>query len=133
MSSPMMSILLGGDFIDFWRLSTHRVGKKAAFAAYIKARDRASKEKIHQAYELYGIETSGRLSRYVLHPATWLNGDRWNDEPDPHPAVKPYDRIAAARAALVRAALSGSGDEEGDCGVPRHGDSRLWTTRIVGP
>ena len=37
---------------------------------------------VHEA-----AERTGQEAKFTAHPATWLNGGRWKDEPAPPPAV----------------------------------------------
>jgi len=74
------------DFDDFWKDVPHKIGKGKARKAYLKARKKASKEKIHaglpkyQAYEKQREEQNRTGDFRPLHPATWLNEGRWDDE-----------------------------------------------------
>jgi hypothetical protein len=68
---------------EFWPNVPVKIGKGKARQAYIKARDAVSKEVIlaglpgFQAYE----DGRKKQSDYrPLHPATWLNQERWTDE-----------------------------------------------------
>lgn len=69
-------------FDRFWSWYPHKVGKRAALKAFPGALCRAgSIDAI-----LVGVERA-KLSRswsegYIPNPATWLNQDRWLDQPD---------------------------------------------------
>ncbi|CAB4141931.1 hypothetical protein UFOVP421_29 [uncultured Caudovirales phage] len=77
------------DFDRFWTLYPRKVGKGAARRAWTAALRRAEEG---SASILAGITVQTSLDRFdmrddgrfVPHPATWLNGDRWLDgmEPD---------------------------------------------------
>ena len=75
----------GGGFDDFWAIVPHKIGKGAARKAYAAARKIASHDEIaggvagYAAYEKKRREQCGTDFR-PLHPATWLNGERWTDE-----------------------------------------------------
>lgn len=63
----------------FWKTYPRRVGKRAAFKAWEKARKRAGEEDI-----LFGAEALARdpnlpEERFIPHPTTWLNRDGWED------------------------------------------------------
>lgn len=68
-------------FDQFWREYPRKVGKGAARKAFLKAIRVAPFERILAGLERYKAEISGREMRYVAHPASWLNGERWDDEP----------------------------------------------------
>jgi hypothetical protein len=95
------------DFLEFWELSTRKVDKKRSKEEYMKARMRASKQTIHESYARYGLETAHRNIEHIAHPSTWLRNDLWENEYDSDRKVTQLSdqRIAAARAALARAAL----------------------------
>lgn len=71
------------EFEQFWEIYPNRVGKKAAAKAFICASRRAPFEKIIAGLEKYVAKTDDRP---WCNPATWLNQDRWDDEPE---AIKP--------------------------------------------
>src|SRR6516225_2349700 len=66
----------------YWR----HVGKqdaKKAYSARLKAGDTPQflLEKLEQDYQLWRPTEDWERWRILLHPATWLNGRRWEDEP----------------------------------------------------
>ena len=94
---PTGKALFAGIFNhDFWPAYPRKVGKKNALAAFKKACDRAPLDEI-----LAGLE---RYKRYKpayadwMHPATFLNGDRWEDE---------YDTLAEVKAGIHGGAWKG--------------------------
>lgn len=66
-------------FDDFWKAYPHKVGKGQARRAFAKA------IKLVSADEMLAGLTRYRKSKpdwqHWCNPATWLNGERWNDEP----------------------------------------------------
>lgn len=76
---PVQEAPLG--FVEFWNAYPRRVGKKAALKAW---------EKIHPDFDLAAQIVAAihlqaladRELRFIPHPATWLNGERWTDEPE---------------------------------------------------
>lgn len=69
------------DFDAFWDAYPRKVGKKAARKSWTKmsnAERRAAVEAIGQHVEAWWRE--GRSSATVPYPATWLNGEHWDDE-----------------------------------------------------
>jgi hypothetical protein len=67
------------DFAAFWSMYPRKVGKRTAFAAYVRAKKRASAEDI--AAGLQRLIPSWIDPRFIPHPTTWLNRDGWTDEP----------------------------------------------------
>lgn len=73
------------EFEAFWQKLPHKVGKGEARKAYITARKQTSKEEIHAGLVKYQTYENMRKQRDLtgfrpLHPATWLNQERWADE-----------------------------------------------------
>lgn len=71
--------LVQTSFEQFWKVYPRRDGKKKAFEAWGKALNKATIEVIMAGVEKY---ISGPLAagQIPAMPATWLNGERWNDE-----------------------------------------------------
>ncbi len=97
------------DFVEFWEAYPHKVGKPAARRAFSSALFRAGG--LHSLLTgLARYKSDKPPDRQWLNPATFLNQDRFADEPaaNPVPAAKvlPHDTIFSA---LARAASRGSG------------------------
>ena len=89
-------------FDDFWKLYPRRVGKGAARRAWAKAVSRgADPAAILEAAARLPAEYAGRELCYVPHPSTWLNGERWEDDPG---AASGSGSIPDPRTALRTAA-----------------------------
>jgi hypothetical protein len=73
-------------FEEWWTLYPRHAAKRAARKAYGQAiaKKRSTVEKLKLDAMRYANQRSGQDPQYTLHPATWLNGDRWNDEPISH-------------------------------------------------
>jgi len=69
----------------FWPQVVRKVAKAAALKAFPKARQKASLAQIMAGLGRYqaGLIAAGTDKKFWLHPATFLNGERWADEPDP--------------------------------------------------
>jgi len=93
-------------FPDFWQVVWRRVGKRAAEKSYAAAIKRGATDKqILDGALRYAAETADREPRFKLHPATWLNGERWNDEPGGNGGDQQLgstDRDRQDRAAILR-------------------------------
>ena len=72
---------LDDDFADWWSLYPRKVGKGQATRAYRTARKKATAQALAAAIVTQGPLLMARGSQYCPHPATWLNGERWRDEP----------------------------------------------------
>lgn len=100
------------DFIAWYALYPHKVGRGAAEKSYAKASCKASAEEMLEGLRNY-IRTKPPDREYC-NPATWLNQERWKDEPaeikqngthfksNDQPAKPTKDD--RARAAVMRAA-----------------------------
>lgn len=67
------------DFEQFWQVYPHKVGKKAAYKAFVNAKKSgATLEIIMPALARYVSKTDDRP---WCNPATWLNEGRWEDQP----------------------------------------------------
>lgn len=67
-------------FEAFWAAYPRRVGKGAARAAFDKACRKATPEAIIAAVTAQVYAGCFRDLTFCPHPATWLNGERWDDE-----------------------------------------------------
>ena len=69
-------------FDEFWKIYPRKVGKGQARKAFKAALKKTTLEVI-----LAGVETMKAdpllESEFTPHPATWLNGERWLDDPQP--------------------------------------------------
>jgi hypothetical protein len=73
-------------FEEFWNAYPRKVGKQEAWRAWLKLRPSpALRATILEALRKH--KTSGQWTkdagRYIPHPATWLNGARWEDVVEP--------------------------------------------------
>lgn len=66
----------------FWFRYPRKVAKKDAFRALDKVRRNAEVEfdRLLTAVEGFARSVRGKDLQYVCHPATWINGGRWDDE-----------------------------------------------------
>lgn len=80
------------DWEKFWEAYPRKTAKRDALKAYRRLAPNAElQEKILKAIEAQKKSIwAGKALEYVPHPATWLNGERWNDE------VKLTTKVAAA-------------------------------------
>lgn len=73
-------------FVEFWTLWPRGEGRKAAVRAFPKAvKTVGSAWDLVELAEKWLNERDGMARSFVPHASTWLNGERWNDEPPPPP------------------------------------------------
>jgi hypothetical protein len=68
-------------FDDFWKIVPKRKARAAANKAWFKAAKKTDPQKIIDAMMLYADSVAGKDEQYTAHPATWLNHERWDDDP----------------------------------------------------
>lgn len=84
-------------FEEFWQLCPRKVGKGDAQKAWRKALKKTSEDRILMAARGLKRQYASTEARHIPHPATWLNGERWEDEPDCHRSMpNAVGNIAAA-------------------------------------
>lgn len=67
-------------FENFWAAYPRRIGKGHARRAYAKALKLEEASVIISAAIEFSNIVSGSDIKYVPHPTTWLNGERWDDD-----------------------------------------------------
>lgn len=90
-------------FDEFWASYPRKVGKGQARTAFLKALKKAHVEDILAGCKQYAEQRAGQDPAYTAHPATWLNGERWTDEPDPQ--FQPQTTTRDKQTAKVQQAL----------------------------
>lgn len=68
-------------FEYWWKQYPRKVAKGNARKAFEKALKNASADEIIQGLMSQLTYYSSLDSQFIPHPATWLNGERWSDEP----------------------------------------------------
>ena len=70
------------EFAKFYEIFPRHVGRKPAFEAWKKVLKTGKKTaaELIEAAEAYAEYRTGKPKQYTLHPATWLNQERWADE-----------------------------------------------------
>ena len=67
-------------FEQWWNLYPLKVGKRAAFAAFLRALQYVAWEELMRK-TLFLSETDKARGQYCPHPSTFLNQQRWDDDP----------------------------------------------------
>lgn len=74
---------------EFWAAYPRKVNRPAALRAWNKlAPGEALREQISRSLAAQLPAFAERESRFIPHAATWINGERWTDEPE-RPAQSP--------------------------------------------
>lgn len=68
------------EFEDFWTIYPRREGKGAARKAWAKAVKIIPAAELLPIVRYYAVRIHGTERRFIPHPATWLNQERWSDE-----------------------------------------------------
>lgn len=71
----------GHTFDDFWALCPRKEGKGAARKAWEKARRKVPAQTLIDGMRRYRDASRHREPKYIAHPSTWLNQERWEDTP----------------------------------------------------
>lgn len=71
-----------GDFDAFWAEVPRKVGRGAAEKSYRAALKKTDHDTLIAGIRRYAEERAGKDRQYTVHPATWLNQERWADEPE---------------------------------------------------
>jgi hypothetical protein len=98
-------------FVEFWSCYPRRSGKGHARAAWEKAIRKDSPKDIIAGAVRYRDDPN-REKEYTAMPATWLNGERWSDEPLPAKGNKATQKISDIQALIERAAQRDAGVKE---------------------
>jgi hypothetical protein len=78
-NTPSNSVSVGArEFDQFWSLFPNKVGKRDAERAFVNARSRAPLDAILDGLRRYAAKTDDRP---WCNPATFLNQNRWEDQP----------------------------------------------------
>ncbi len=81
------SISLNGfdstDFESWWEHVPRKIGKGQARRAFNTARKKADLKTLIAGIKKFTESVRNEDAEFIAHPATWLNGERWLDEPPP--------------------------------------------------
>lgn len=84
-------------FDEFWKTYPRRIGKDAARRRWAKVITKTDPARVIAGAKVYAelCERKRTETKYIAHPATWLNAGRWQDEhndDDDEYGVPPWDR-----------------------------------------
>ena len=85
-------------FEEWWQLYPIRKSKGAARKAYARIikKKLATVEHLKLGAMRYAASVTGHDFEYIKHPATWLNGECWLDEPEKRPASSGPEKHASS-------------------------------------
>lgn len=85
-------------FRQFWAAYPKRVARGIAHKAFLKAIKKVTLSEMLDALDWQRRQTAWIVDggKYIPHPATWLNQERWADEPTEAP------QISAASAGTLK-------------------------------
>jgi hypothetical protein len=69
-------------FKQWWSHVPKKVGKGQARRSFKQALKKTDLSTLTSAMDRYARSVKDADPKFVAHPATWLNGERWDDEPD---------------------------------------------------
>ena len=80
---PIAALMHRADFERFWAVYPRKVGKGYAHTCFLRAVQKTTIEIILAAVEQQQAwpQWSKEGGRFIPNPSTWLNQERWNDEP----------------------------------------------------
>ena len=70
-------------FNEFWKIYPRRTGRRGALGAFAKAVTRANVDRILEGARRFANDPNLPPKQFIALPATWLNQDRWEDDPLP--------------------------------------------------
>ena len=87
-------------FDQFWQSYPRKVAKGTARKAWDKAVKTVDAQTIIDGGKRYAASMAGSEAKFIAHPTSWLNAERWSDEPEPapKPEIKPGTPEWAARS-----------------------------------
>ena len=90
-------------FNDFYKSYPRKTAKGLARKAWCSAINKAEPDDIISKASLFASSVDGKDKKFIPHPATWLNQERWDDE-----IFAQTDEVQD-QASLVRAIFAGMG------------------------
>jgi len=92
------------DFDEWYQAYPHKVGKGAARKAYATALKKTDHQTLIRGVEIY--RGTKPPDRPWCNPATWLNQERWTDEPEPPNVQQPSNQNRGNHLAAISRAVS---------------------------
>jgi len=70
------------EFETWWTEYPKKVAKPAAIKAWKGAISKTAIDVLLDSVKAYAVKNANTEQTYIANPATWLNQERWNDEPE---------------------------------------------------
>ena len=70
---------LDDDFNAFWAAYPRKVGKALCRKVYVRALAKIKADELLEKTHAFAASCSGKEVKFIPHPSTWLNQERWND------------------------------------------------------
>lgn len=91
---PASGVEYGTEFEEFWQAYPRHVEKKQAHGVWLRLNpDATLRGRILDALARQKASEQWANPRYIPHATTWLNGARWEDEPEPASINRPITAL----------------------------------------
>jgi hypothetical protein len=97
------SAVADGGFTEFWANYPRKVSKPDAERAWTKATKATNPATILVGLTRHLPKWANTEAKFIPHPATWLNGQRWADDLDAAPPADEWAAPAPKDWAAIRA------------------------------
>ncbi|QIK82644.1 hypothetical protein [Sanguibacter sp. HDW7] len=107
------------EFDAFWAAYPHKVGKGTARTAWTKALRKTDAQTLIHAAQALSDDPNLPERRYIPHPTTWLNAERWEDDPLPELTTRAADPSGdVLKRAMAKAVADDAAEEAARTAVP---------------
>lgn len=107
------------EFDAFWDAYPRKAGKGDARTAWTKALRKTDAQTLIRAAQTLRDDPNLPEQRYIAHPATWLNGERWEDGPLPELTTRGADPSGdVIKRAMAKAKADDAAEEAARNAVP---------------
>ena len=96
-SQLTIEIQASENFDTFWSIYPRKKGKAEAKLAFNKALKKTGAETILSGVKIYALEREGQEMEFTAWASTWLNQERWEDEPDTQTVKPKFERFLTKR------------------------------------
>ena len=102
-------------FDEFWQAYPRKQGKGQARKAYAKALKAARHDDIMFGLSQQIPSMEAKEKQFIPHASTWLNGERWTDEPEEPTGPAPTNPTGNTGADQIAIAARGRRTPSTDC------------------
>jgi hypothetical protein len=111
LKSPLKESIAPEGFNSFWLAYPRKTDKAKASKAYRTALTKATAETILAGVQRYALEKAGTEPRFIKYPASWLNGECWNNAAEPQ-SRRQASGLAAVARGIMKSIESGDSSDE---------------------